>query len=788
MTERELFVAALEIDDPAARKAHLRSACGDDADLLRRVESLLASHEDHSQFLETPVVEQLEQPPGAGTAATIFLGNSSMQDESPDASDKTTQRNDPMTRNQGDPDDEFPLEYLQPSTQPGSRGRLGHYEILGVLGRGAFGTVFKAFDDKLQRVVAIKVMAPELAATSPARKRFLREAQAAAAIRHEHVVSIYAVEEVPIPYLVMEHIPGQTLQQRLDERGPLGVPDVLRLGTQIAEGLAAAHARELIHRDVKPGNILLETENRDRVKITDFGLARAADDASVTQSGTIAGTPMYMAPEQALGHKLDQRADLFSLGSVLYQMVSGRPPFRAPTTLAVLKRLTEETPRPIEEIIPETPAWLCAIISKMHAKNPDDRYQTAQEIADVLVNCEAQLKTQAGLQDFTLIPRDKAQRSRWWKWAAAAVVVLPLVAYGVYALTRDSRPEKEIVDARRASAPASNGLPMDVAQAGWDGWPADAPPPAIAPFDAAEAKQHQRAWAEYLKLPVERTNSIGMKLVLIPPGEFTMGSTAAEIEEALEFAGDGKLRQACIQSEAPQHKVMLTQPIYLGVHEVTQKEYEAVMTTNPAHFASTGPGKDAVANRDTQNHPVETVSWNDAAEFCARLSQNENLEPFYSRKGETVTQQEGTGYRLPTEAEWEFACRAGTTTRYWFGDNEADLQRAGWFGTNSGGRTQAAGELNGNPLGLFDIHGNVWELVNDWWAPAYYGQFSEMPAVNPRGPSSAGSQRVVRGGNWGFAASFCRASNRFAVPPAGHGNLFGFRVALVAVGSRVSRR
>ncbi len=329
MNERDIFVSALEIDDPKARRAHLQSACADDPDLLRRVESLLASHEVNSRFLETPVVEQLEHPPRQGPAATIVIGKDSTRDESPDADNSLFHGNGLMPQNQDNPADEIPLGFLQPPTRPGSLGRLSHYEILEVLGHGAFGTVFKAFDDKLQRVVAIKVMAPELAATSPARKRFLREARALAAIRHEYVVSVYAVEETPIPYLVMGYVPGQTLQKRLDERGPLEVLEVLRLGTQIAEGLAAAHAKDLIHRDIKPGNILLETGIHDRVKITDFGLARAADDASMTQSGMIAGTPMYMAPEQALGHKLDQRADLFSFGSVLYQMVSGRPPFRA---------------------------------------------------------------------------------------------------------------------------------------------------------------------------------------------------------------------------------------------------------------------------------------------------------------------------------------------------------------------------------------------------------------------------------------------------------------------------
>lgn len=435
MNERDLFLSALEIEDSAARKAHLQSACAGNAELLSRVESLLASHEGASRFLQTPVGEQLGDDPTGETAATLVVGTGSTHDESASGEARSVIEFSP-NQERVNMADETPLGYLEPSTKPGSLGRLAHYEILEVVGHGAFGTVLRAFDEKLQRVVAIKVMAPELAATSPARKRFIREAQASAQIRHENVVSVYSVEEKPIPYLVMEYIPGLTLQQRLDERGPLDVPTVLRLGTQIAEGLAAAHAKELIHRDIKPGNILLESGMRDRVKITDFGLARAADDASMTQSGTIAGTPMYMAPEQALGHKLDQRADLFSFGSVLYQMASGRPPFRAASTLAVLKRLTEETPRPIQEIIPETPTWLCDIITKLHARNPNERYQSAREIADVLANCEAQLKEHSRLKDLSLIPRAKAQPAGWWKWVAVAAVALPLLAIGLYAVTR----------------------------------------------------------------------------------------------------------------------------------------------------------------------------------------------------------------------------------------------------------------------------------------------------------------------------------------------------------------
>ncbi len=287
--------------------------------------------------------------------------------------------------------DEIDLSFLQASTAPDSLGRLGHYEVQQVIGRGGCGIVLKALDTRLQRVVAIKVMAPELARTSPARKRFLREARATAAIRHENVVNIYAVEEQPLPFLVMEYIEGRTLQQRLDATGPLDLADVLDIGRQIASGLAAAHAKGLIHRDIKPANILLESGG-DRVKITDFGLARSADDASVTQTGVISGTPLYMSPEQSQGRAIDSRFDLFSLGSVLYVMSSGRPPFRAPTTVAVLMRVAKESPRPIQEIIPETPDWLVKIIAKLHAKDPAQRFASAGEVSELLGRCLVELE------------------------------------------------------------------------------------------------------------------------------------------------------------------------------------------------------------------------------------------------------------------------------------------------------------------------------------------------------------------------------------------------------------
>jgi hypothetical protein len=410
-----LFCEALEKGNAAERAAYLDSACGGDAELRRQVEKLLHAHPRVGDFLSKPVVEQLAAAPEPSDATQQF----------DDATDG--QREDSA------------LDFLQPSTRGDSLGRIGHYEVLEVLGRGGFGIVFRAFDEVLQRVVAVKVLAPQLAASSPPRKRFLREARSSAKVRHKNVVQVYAVEEQPLPYLVMEFIPGETLQQRIDRIGPLEVAEVLRIGRQIAEGLAAAHATRLIHRDIKPANVLLERGPDEHVKLTDFGLARAADDASISQSGLVAGTPLYMSPEQACGEHIDHRADLFSLGSVLYTMCTGRPPFRAKSALAVLKRVAEDTPRPIAEIIPEVPPWLCAIIARLHARKPEERFASAQEVADLLRQHLAQLPHPGNVEASQVaapaavvtmppsreIPEAAAVRPRWRsRWATAAAVLL----------------------------------------------------------------------------------------------------------------------------------------------------------------------------------------------------------------------------------------------------------------------------------------------------------------------------------------------------------------------------
>ena len=324
------------------------------------------------------------------------------------------------------------LRLLAPTDDDRMLGRLGTYEVVGVVGWGGMGVVLKALDPALNRYVAIKVLAPHLGNSGAARKRFSREAQAAAAVVHDNVMEIYGVADTAgLSYLVMPYVRGPSLQRRLDDDGPLGLVEVLRIGMQAAAGLAAAHSQGLVHRDVKPANILL-ADGVERVKLTDFGLARAADDASLTRTGIIAGTPQYMSPEQARGESVDQRSDLFSLGSVLYAMCTGRPPFRAETSYGVLRRITDEEPRPIRQLNPDIPEWLCRIIARLMSKQPGDRFASAREVAELLEKCLAHVQQPTAVP----LPASLAPLSRGRRFSIPRrrLGVIAMMAAGLCAL------------------------------------------------------------------------------------------------------------------------------------------------------------------------------------------------------------------------------------------------------------------------------------------------------------------------------------------------------------------
>ncbi len=239
--------------------------------------------------------------------------------------------------------------------------------------------------------------------------------------------------------------------------------------------------------------------------------------------------------------------------------------------------------------------------------------------------------------------------------------------------------------------------------------------------------------------PKEITNSIGMKLVLIPKGTFMMGSPESE--------------QGRNENET-QHEVTISKDYYLGVYEVTQAQYEKVMGKNLSYFQGAKVGNE---NADL---PVENVSWDEAVKFCKKLS----ALPEEKKAGRV--------YRLPTEAEWEYACRAGSKTAYSFDDEEGLLPEYGWFSRNSSRRTHTVGLLEPNAWGLHDMHGNVWEWCSDW-----YEEYPKGAVSDPTGPKE-GSYRVLRGGSWFYEAAYCRSANRYRLVPSYRYNRLGFRLAL----------
>ncbi len=324
---------------------------------------------------------------------------------------------------------------LAPTDNPEMMGRIGPYEVCGVIGRGSSGIVVKALDPRLNRNVAIKLLAPVYSNIGSSRRRFEREGRAVASLNNPHVIPIHAVLDFQgTPYIVMQYLPDGSLQQRIDKMGPLSTREVACVGMQIAKGLAAAHEAGIVHRDVKPANVLLES-GVDSAMVTDFGLARVVDEATMTRSGSISGTPQYMSPEQARGESVDPRSDLFSLGSVMYTASTGHSPFRAETVFGVIKRVCDNDPRPLRESNPDVAEWMAAFIDKLHAKKCDDRFESAQQVAELLH------QELGHLQNPTLI--QKPSRS-WWEKPVA-----------VPALSSEAKPKMNVSKPRGGSRPSA---------------------------------------------------------------------------------------------------------------------------------------------------------------------------------------------------------------------------------------------------------------------------------------------------------------------------------------------
>jgi hypothetical protein len=337
-------------------------------------------------FVNDELAGQTDRCPGCGKTVTVPKEgwDSVRVPTHPSASSSYATQAPPSPR-PGNVDDPYLTELLAPPEADGELGRLGKYRILKVLGHGGMGVVFLAEDPKLKRMVALKAMLPALAASATAGQRFLREAQAMAAVEHDHIVRIYQVdEERSVPFLAMELLKGEPLDKRLKREGKLPLPEAVRIGREIAEALAVAHATGLIHRDVKPANVWLEAPC-GRVKILDFGLARAASqEGGLTQQGAIIGTPAYMSPELTRGEIVDARSDLFSLGVVLYRMLTGQQPFQGKDAVSTLLAVASDTPPPPARRNPATPQKLSDLVMRLLEKDPQRRPASAGEVAEAL--------------------------------------------------------------------------------------------------------------------------------------------------------------------------------------------------------------------------------------------------------------------------------------------------------------------------------------------------------------------------------------------------------------------
>ncbi|HEX8847607.1 MAG TPA: SUMF1/EgtB/PvdO family nonheme iron enzyme, partial [Pyrinomonadaceae bacterium] len=524
----------------------------------------------------------------------------------------------------------------------------GKYFIAERLGVGGMGVVYRARRVHIGDEVAVKVLHKQLVADSEMIERFRREARAAALLRHPNIVSIIDLSEArgrdAPAYIVMELIEGESLRALLRREGRLEALRAVSLMRDICAGVGAAHRKGIFHRDLKPDNVIVvaadEDRERETIKVVDFGIAKLRDAAgatTLTQTGMVMGTPYYMSPEQCQGEALDARADVYSLGAIVYEMLAGGPPFTAETPTGLIARHLFDPVPPLPKSAGASPA-LEAIIMRALAKDREERQRDAAELSREL--------------------REAIE-------TPAATTLAQIIK----------------LDEGRDRAQAADLYPTEVLDAG-----------AVVHASARYASTQAAPTIAAYSLPPVMKNRIGMEFVLVPAGSFMMGSENGD------------------KNEKPAHQVTINCQFYMGKYEVTQAQWQQVLSSNPSNF------------KNCDQCPVENVSWNDAQEFIKKLN----------------AQNDGYSYRLPSEAEWEYACRAGT-----IGDYAGDMDEIAWYIKNSGSKTHPVGQKQANAWSLYDMHGNVREWCEDVWHENYKGTPSDGSAWLIGGNSNL---RVLRGG------------------------------------------
>jgi serine/threonine protein kinase len=662
---------------------------------------------------------------------------------------------------------------------------LGRYRIEKILGEGAMGTVYLARDSQLERRVALKI--PKVDDNDvELTERFYREARAAATLHHRNICPVHDIGEFEgVRYISMAYIDGHPLSAYVDSAKQQSERSIAIIARKLAIALEAAHHEGVIHRDLKPANIMVDKQNEP--VIMDFGLARQLnknESSRLTQNGSILGSPAYMSPEQVSGdiNRVGPSSDIYSLGVIVYELCTGRVPFDGPITAVLGQILTQEPEKP-STFRPDLDPRLEAICVTMMAKQPEDRYHSMVEVAQVLTGfikskCRthedaagavpiegntsnssrldgSDAKTNdrltpkrstatpsstvaipevpAEVGSSKAIARIAKRRLPGWTWAVAGVAGALLLWSATLLFRGDEKTgladkfQTASVPGDRARDTRANALlpPLGHNEKSLVKDGAQRPESIEAEVSTDEPREgppHNKPKPQTTALPESIVNSFGMTFPLIPAGEFQMGSPETDPDAS--------------PHEQPQHRVRITKPFYMAAYEVTQDDYRRVIPESH--------------NRKTRapqlggRYPVEEITWEEATAFCRRLSE--------------ISEEKAAGrsYRLPTEAEWEFACRAGTTTRYFTGNKMTPAQAN--YG-DSVRHSSPVGSYKSNAFGLFDMVGNVEEWCSDFYSTDYYDQ---SPNENPGGPAT-GRSHVLRGGHWlakNEPPFFCRSAYR----------------------------